>query len=265
MDTFIQDIRYAFAHAAPRARGVALAVLCLALGIGANATMFSVVHSTLVQPLPFAEPDRLVDAWTLDAPRSGGRSSGLVHDFRRLERQARSFEALAGVGMQSLTLSGGARSGAGAGAAVSAGLFTMLGRADGARSRHRADRRRPGAGPVVVLTDGLWRAATRPIPPSSARPSSSTTGRMSSSASCRRRWSSRSGRRRTSRWRHNRTSAPAARSRSAGVRRLAAGCDDRAGARRIGRRRGSARAAIPRTRAGARTCGRCATISRPTK
>ena len=131
-------------------------MLCLALGIGANATMFSVVHSTLVQPLPFAEPDRLVDAWTLE-PTGRGRALVSWLDYRDWVRESRSFEGLGAVGMQSLTLSGGDDPERVAGAAVSAGLFTMLGVPMALGRDIVAADDVPGAAPVVVLTDGLWR------------------------------------------------------------------------------------------------------------
>ena len=133
MDALIQDLRYAARTLRKAPMLSSLAVLCLALGIGANAAMFSVVHSTLVQPLPFAEPDCLVDAWTIE-PTGGGRGGTSWLDLQDWRREARSFEALAGVGIQSLTLSGGDNPERVAGAAVSAGLFKHARRADGARS-----------------------------------------------------------------------------------------------------------------------------------
>src|SRR5438094_766011 len=72
MDQFTRDLRYAV-RAVSRTRGVAaLAILTLALGIGATTTMFSVVYGTLLRPLPFAEPDRLVLLYvTRTTPKDG--------------------------------------------------------------------------------------------------------------------------------------------------------------------------------------------------
>ena len=72
MDHFARDLRYAL-RAVSRTRGVAaLAILTLALGIGATTTMFSVVYATLLRPLPFAEPDRLVLLYvTRTTPKEG--------------------------------------------------------------------------------------------------------------------------------------------------------------------------------------------------
>src|SRR5712692_10716209 len=72
MDQFARDLRYAV-RAVSRTRGVAaLAILTLALGIGATTTMFSVVYAALLRPLPFAEPNRLVMLYvTRTTPRDG--------------------------------------------------------------------------------------------------------------------------------------------------------------------------------------------------
>jgi putative ABC transport system permease protein len=156
VDTLLQDLRYAVRTLRKAPTLSVLAVLCLALGIGANAAMFSVVHSTLVQPLPFAEPDRLVDAWGLD-PTGGGRATVSRLEFEDWRRDARSFESLAGVGLQSLTLSGGDNPERVAGAAVSAGLFQMLGVPMALGRDIAPSDDIVGAAPVVVLTDGLWR------------------------------------------------------------------------------------------------------------
>ena len=157
MDTFIKDVRYAFRTLGRAPVLTGLAILCLALGIGANATMFSVVHSTLVQPLPFRDPDRLVDLWSMRRAAGGGRSTTLYRDFLDWQRQATAFEALVAVQDRSLTLTGGADPERVAGAAVSAGLFRMLGVVPALGREIDATDDRPGAGPVVLLTDQLWR------------------------------------------------------------------------------------------------------------
>jgi putative ABC transport system permease protein len=157
VDTFAKDVRYAFRTLARAPVLTGLAILCLALGIGANATMFSVVHSTLVQPLPFREPDRLVDLWSVRPAAGDGRSGTSYRDFLDWERQATSFDALVAVQERSLTLSGDADPERVIGAAVSAGLFRMLGVVPALGREIDTTDDQPGAGPVVVLTDQLSR------------------------------------------------------------------------------------------------------------
>jgi predicted permease len=157
VDTFVKDGRYAFRTLARAPVLTGLAILCLSLGIGANATMFSVVNSTLVQPLPFHEPERLVDAWSMRRATSDDRSTTSYADFLDWQREATSFEALVGLQDRSLTLTGGADPERVMGAAVSAGLFRMLGVQPALGREIDAGDDRPGAGPVVLLTDQLWR------------------------------------------------------------------------------------------------------------
>ena len=157
MDRFTQDVRYAVRTLARAPLLTGLAILCLALGIGANATMFSVVHSTLVQPLPFHEPDRLVDLWSMRRAAGNDRSTTSYADFLDWQRQATSFDALAALQERSLTLTERGDPERVSGAAVSAGLFRMLGVVPALGREVDAKDDQPGAGPVVVLTDQLWR------------------------------------------------------------------------------------------------------------
>jgi putative ABC transport system permease protein len=156
MDAFLQDLRYAVRTLRRSPLLTALAVLCLSLGIGANVSQFSIVHATLVAPLPFEDGDALVDVWTAQ-PASGQRSTVSYPDFLDWAREARSFAALAAVSSRSFALGGGAEPERVQGAAVSAGLFTMLGtRPVLGRDIGPADDR-PGAPRVLLLTDDLWR------------------------------------------------------------------------------------------------------------
>ncbi|MFY2561940.1 ABC transporter permease [Corallococcus terminator] len=93
LDNLLADARFAL-RTFRRAPGFAVAaILCLALGIGANAVIFSVVHGVLLRPLPYAEPERLVSLVELRAQGSGGPVSWLT--FFDWRDQARAFDHLA--------------------------------------------------------------------------------------------------------------------------------------------------------------------------
>jgi len=157
MDTLLQDLRYAVRSLSRAPVTSAAAVLCLALGIGATATMFSVLDSTLLRPLPFAEPERLTDMWSAQLEQGRRRTSSSYQDFVDWRSSAQSFDAMAGVQFRSLTFSDTDEPERVQGAAVSAGLFRLLGIAPAlGRDFVEADDR-PGAPGVVVLSDDLWR------------------------------------------------------------------------------------------------------------
>ena len=127
MDTLLQDLKYAVRSLSRAPVASAAAVLCLALGIGATATMFSVLDSTLLRPLPFAQPDRLMDLWSAQLEQGRRRTTVSYQDFVDWRASARSFEAMAGVQFRSLTFSDTDEPERVQGAAVSAGLFRLLG------------------------------------------------------------------------------------------------------------------------------------------
>src|SRR3970040_1668394 len=95
MHSLIQDVRYAFRQLARAPGFTAVAVLTLALAIGANATMFSLVNGVLLEPLPYADADRLVRVYEANPEqniREGGISLPSLEDWRA---QASSFAAMA--------------------------------------------------------------------------------------------------------------------------------------------------------------------------
>jgi putative ABC transport system permease protein len=94
MDSLIKDIRYGFRSLLKRPGFTAIALIALALGIGANTAIFSLVNAVVLRPLPFPEPDRLVWAW--GNIRSGGnRASISPLDYLDYREQNKTFENLA--------------------------------------------------------------------------------------------------------------------------------------------------------------------------
>jgi putative ABC transport system permease protein len=158
MGTFVQDLRFAVRILVKSPGFTLVAVLCLALGIGANTTIFSVVNAVLLRPFPYADPDRIV---ALDGtqPANDVRRGGVSYlDYRDLREQSRSFSQIAAYDNRSLAFSGsvGEEPERVLGAGISAGLFAILGEKPALGRNFREDEDRPGAPPVLLLSHDLW-------------------------------------------------------------------------------------------------------------
>jgi len=140
----------------------AIAVLTLALGIGANTAIFSVVNAVLLRPLPFPQAENLVLVWATSAERSSDVAS--YPDFEDWKAHARRFEGLAAFTTHSVILEGSDQSESVAGLQVTPGFFETL-RAQPALGRtFRPEEADVGAPRVALLSDGAWknRFAGRP-------------------------------------------------------------------------------------------------------
>jgi len=158
MRTLIADLRYAL-RVMSRTRSFAVAVVSvLAVGIGANTAIFSIVNAVLLRPLPFEEPEHLVRIFTRTP---GGRlfelSPGKFYDW---QRDAQSFEGMAlyqCCGFRELALTGTGTARTVHATAVSAGFFEIV-RARPALGRvFGQEEDTPGGKYVVVLSDRFWR------------------------------------------------------------------------------------------------------------
>ena len=150
MTTLLQDVRQAARTLRLNAGVTAVAVLALALGIGANTAIFSVVHAVLLEPLPYGDPSRLV---TLLGPRSHPLSPP---DFQDLRTQSRSFAGVAAAEGWTGNLSGHSRPEQIVGLRLTQDIFRVLG-VPALRGRvFSSDDFRPGSGNVLVISYGLW-------------------------------------------------------------------------------------------------------------
>jgi len=160
METFARDLRYAV-RAMTRMRGVAVvAVLTLALGIGATTTMFSVVYALLLRPAPFPDPERLVILFnTSVTPRDGlQRLRWSLSNTVELERVAASFESMGSFTGPLLTLSGQGDPEHADGETVSRGYFQALRVNPLAGRLFTADEcSAAGAQPVALISSRLWK------------------------------------------------------------------------------------------------------------
>ncbi|HWZ32165.1 MAG TPA: ABC transporter permease [Bryobacteraceae bacterium] len=151
----IQDIRYAF-RSLRKSPGFSLAtVLTLALGIGANSAIFSVVNAVLIKPLRYKDPQQLMMVYTT-AP-GGIRNFVSQPDLEDWRASSRSFEGFASVVPQSVNVTGGDQPDRVVGSFVSANYFDVFGVAPALGRTFAAGEDRAGASLAAVLTDRIWR------------------------------------------------------------------------------------------------------------
>ncbi len=155
MAVFWQDIHYALRRLKANWTFTLVVALTLALGIGANTAMFSVLNAVLLRPLPFRDPGRLVTLWTA-FPAVGvheDRTSTL--NVEDISRESRSFEDVAIADPVSTNLTGGMEATRVSAAAASANLFPLLGVAPAIGRTYTADEEQRRER-LVVLSFGLW-------------------------------------------------------------------------------------------------------------
>jgi putative ABC transport system permease protein len=156
MDSVRLDLRYAIRLFLAQPGTTFIAVLTLALGIGANTAIFSAVDSVLLRPLPYEEPDRLVMVW--EKRQAEGVLENVVSpaDYLDWEKMNTVFESIAGVITLTADLTGSGEPERLFAAAVSPAFFDVL-RIRPVEGRvFRPDEIIPGKHRVVVLTHGLW-------------------------------------------------------------------------------------------------------------
>ncbi len=153
MTTLLQDLRYAVRMLARSPGFAALAIGTLALGIGANTAIFSLVRAVLLNPLPFAEAERVANVMETWKGRRGGVSAGMFADLRR---GSRSFDRLAGVRYSNLNLAQGDETERVVGARVTEDFFAVFGVPPQLGRVFRPEEDRPGADRVAVLSHRLW-------------------------------------------------------------------------------------------------------------
>jgi putative ABC transport system permease protein len=153
MDTLRQDIRYA-CRRLTRTPGFALvAIVTIALGIGANSAIFSVVHGVLLKPLPYAEPERLVALFHVYAGHHAEMSGP---NFTDLAGMSETLAGASGISTSRAILTGQGDPVRLDTAEVSANLFELLGVHPLLGRTFHADENQPGRTKVVILSYGLW-------------------------------------------------------------------------------------------------------------
>jgi putative ABC transport system permease protein len=157
MDTFFQDLRYGARMLLGKPGFTAIAVLTLALGIGFNSAIFSVVNAVLLQPLPLKEPDRLVSLWETD-PQKSINASVAPANFVDWRERNRVFDSMSAFMAWGPSITGSGEPERIAGALVSPNLFSLVG-VPAAQGRAFFDEEeRPGGDRVVIVSHGLFQS-----------------------------------------------------------------------------------------------------------
>jgi predicted permease len=152
----IKDLKFALRGLRKRPAFAAIAIATLALGIGANTAIFSVVNAVLLRPLPLKEPDRLMTFW-LSAPAKGLRHMDLNEALFAYDRErTRTFESLAAFEDGEFALTGGGEPEVVPGAIVTFNYFNVLGREPLHGRTFTAQEDTPGHNNVAILSYALW-------------------------------------------------------------------------------------------------------------
>ena len=154
MLSFWQDVRYGLRVLLKNPGFTAIAVLTLALGIGANTALFSVVNGVLLNPLPFANPDELVAVYAKSP--TFGESSIAYPNFLDWQKDNQSFASLSGFRSDDYNMTSAGEPERVHIHMISAEFFTALGMQPLVGRTFRPEEDVVGAGPVAVLSDGLW-------------------------------------------------------------------------------------------------------------
>ncbi len=156
METLLKDIQYGFRSLLKRPGFTAVAVITLALGIGANSAIFSVVNAVLLRPLPFPESENLVQFDGVNAHAGITQSNMSVPDFADWQSQNQVFEQMAGFVTGGSLLVSGEETERVRATGVTGDFFTLL-RVSAAQGRAlQPDDARKGNDSGVVLSYGLW-------------------------------------------------------------------------------------------------------------
>jgi putative ABC transport system permease protein len=155
METLIQDMRYAVRMLAKSPGFSAVAVLTLALGIGANSALFSVVNGVLLSPLPYPNPDELFSLYAKNPLFQ--ESSVSYPNYVDWRSNNRSFSGLGAFRGDEFNLTGTGQPERLHGHMISSEFFPLLGVKPILGRSFTSDEDRAGAAPVAIISDGLWK------------------------------------------------------------------------------------------------------------
>jgi putative ABC transport system permease protein len=157
METLLQDVRYSFRMLRKNPGFTVVAVIALALGIGATSAIFSVVNAVLIRPLQFKDPEHLVRIWgkfeKAGIPKNWISEPELID----LQEQTQTFEDIAAYQSSGVNLTGNSDPIRVNSASVNAGLFSLLGVQPSFGRTFAEEEDQPGRDKVVLVSNALWR------------------------------------------------------------------------------------------------------------
>ncbi|HYV04237.1 MAG TPA: ABC transporter permease [Blastocatellia bacterium] len=158
METLWQDLRYGSRMLFKNPGFTAIAVITLALGIGANSSIFSLINAVLLRPLPFKDPDRLVMVWERRAASNDANLPISGHEFAGWRDEASSFESLAFIRPAGFNLTGAGDAAAVTASEVSVEFFTVLGTPPILGRTFLPGEDQGGGNNIAVVSEGLWKS-----------------------------------------------------------------------------------------------------------
>jgi putative ABC transport system permease protein len=155
-EAWLQEVRQAVRGMARRPGFTSLVVLTLALGIGANSAIFSVVHAVLLRPLPYGDPQGLVLVWEHNRPRQRTRNVVSSANYLAWRERAGSFARLGAATLATVNLGGSDGPERLSAARTAADLFPALGVSAALGRTFLPEEEKEGAAAVVLLSHELW-------------------------------------------------------------------------------------------------------------
>jgi putative ABC transport system permease protein len=157
LDIFLRDLRFALRALRKSPTFTAVAVLTLALGIGANTAIFSVVYAVLLKPLPYSDANRLFTVFQQQTQGDKAQTGMSYANFADLSAQNRAFSEMAASQRHALTLTGRGEPAVVDTSVVTPELFSLLGEQPLLGRMFYSEDGKPGAPAVVILSESLWR------------------------------------------------------------------------------------------------------------
>ncbi len=155
IETLFQDLRFAARMLLKNPGFTAIAVLTLVLGIGATTAIFSVVYGVLLRPLPYPNPDQIVQLWEVNA--KGGRMNFPEPNFTDIRSASQTLEALAECNAGPFTITGGTEPTRTFAASVSRDFFKVMRVSPLLGRSFSPEDQREGAAPVLLVSHSYWR------------------------------------------------------------------------------------------------------------